>query len=220
MNGKWKTMADTATRVRSDTLLIKPMVRCWLPFLFFAAAVIPIAGAQRSADAIIWSADRPLTWQDFRGPVNPNAPPNTAATTAASLSWTYSYELERSRGRCTYRITDIATEALFNPSESWVKRDHATDIVLEHEQGHFDLTQIHKMELDRAADEIEGRRTSCGDADAALAEVEARVAEEVGPVRERIWQNLQSVQDQYDRETGHGTRVDAQREWTARIQQA
>jgi hypothetical protein len=192
----------------------------WLPFLLCLGGCIDVAVAQRSADAMIWNAERRLTWEDFRGPVNPGAAVNTAATTATSLGWTYSYELERSRGRCTYRITDIATEALFDPNASWVKPAHATAIVLEHEQGHFDLTQIHKMELDRAASDIEGKRTGCGDPDATLAEVEAKVAEEVGPVRERIWQKLQSVQDQYDRETGHGTRVDAQREWTARIQQA
>src|SRR5690606_12209407 len=127
------------------------------------------AAAQGSQDAITWSAERPLTWQDFRGAVNPDAAANTAATTAASLSWSYSYELERSRGRCTYRIKDVATEALFNPRESWVKPAHATAIVLEHEQGNFDLTQLHKMELDRAAVDLEGKRRSCGDPDATLA---------------------------------------------------
>jgi hypothetical protein len=185
------------------------------------AALCASASAQQTeGEKLAWSGVRPLEWSDFRGPVDPTAADNAAATTAASLNWSYKYRLERSDRGCTYRITEIETEAMFHPQTSWVRPGHANDRVLEHEQGHFDLTQIHKMMLDSEARDLVDEERDCGSRRASLSDVEEKVAEIVTPVRDRVWRNLQRVQEQYDAETQHGILGDAQREWTARIQEA
>jgi hypothetical protein len=184
------------------------------------ASVAASAQTGAAAGAITWSADRPLQWSDFAGPVNPTAPFDTVAMTAASLNWTYSYQLERSSRRCVFRITEITTEALFHPEDSWARPEHRTAVVLEHEQGHFDLTHVHKLMLDREATALVGDERSCGRRASTAADVESRVAEAIRPLRERIWRDLQRVQAEYDASTRHGILVDAQRQWTARIREA
>ena len=172
-----------------------------------------------AAEPIPWSEDRPLTWSDFEGEIDPEASADTAAMTAASLNWSFSYSIERGR-RCRFRITEIGTQALFHPDESWVRSEHRTDIILEHEQGHFDLTQVFRLMLDSEADALVGEARSCGRGDATTRDVEPQVERLVQPVREEIWQRLQQVQAEYDAATRHGILEDVQRQWTARIRDA
>ncbi|HEX7081692.1 MAG TPA: hypothetical protein VF329_11815 [Gammaproteobacteria bacterium] len=167
---------------------------------------------------IVWSAGRPLVWSDFRGPVDPDAPPRTAASTSSSLTLGYELEVRQDR-RCTFVITSIETLATFEPSASWVKPGQRTAEVLEHEQGHFDITQVHKMIPDREARGLVGDERRCPSG-AAMEAIQARAAAIVAEVRDRVWADLRDVQERYDAETAHGTQRAAQREWSARIEEA
>lgn len=198
------------------TLRTLPIIAAMLAFGLPSGHV----SAQSDPDAISWSADRPLVWSDFRGPVDPSAAPNTAATTAVSLNWMYSYRLERGRRRCVFEITEISNDARFHPDDSWAHPEHRTDIILEHEQGHFDLAQVHKLMLDREAAALIGESRNCGHVDATVADVEARVTATVQPVKDRIWGDLQRIQAEYDAATQHGILENVQRQWTARIRDA
>jgi hypothetical protein len=165
-------------------------------------------------------ANRPLTWSDFRGPVDPDAGPRAAALTAASLSLGYELEVRRAR-RCEYEITKIEKSAEFHPQHSWVRDQARTDAVLEHEQGHFDLTEVFRAVLEREANGLIGVARPCGaGADADMTAIEAEVGELVAEVRGRIFAELDQVQRQYDTETGHGTLPMVQRTWTERIKSA
>lgn len=176
------------------------------------------AFGQTDGGVIDWDASRPLTWADFRGAADPDASPRTAALTAASIS--VGYELEvRSNGRCFFEIANVQTEAVFHTERSWVRDGGRTDLVLEHEQGHFDLTQVFRMMLEREAARLVGDARRCPNRDA-MAAAEADAAERVRAVRDPIFLELDRVQAQYDAETGHGTLADVQREWTARIGEA
>lgn len=176
------------------------------------------APAQQTGDGIAWDEQRPLTWDDFQGPVDPEAAPTAAALTAASLSLGYELEVTRGRG-CEFEITKIETSAEFHPQHSWVRDRARTEAVLEHEQGHFDLTEIFRSALEREAARLVGQPRRCR-AGADMAAIEAEVGELVGQIRESIFAELDSVQRQYDAETGHGTLPDVQRAWTERIREA
>lgn len=190
---------------------------------WLALLAMPAGAQTRVPDSpgIPWSEDRPLEWSDFQGEVDPNAPAETVAATAASLQWSYRYErVAGRRGPCIFRITGVETAAEFHPRDSWVKPGYRTDHVLSHEQGHFDLTQIHKLMLDRAVRGIVGVERPCPGRDATMADIEAAAAELVTPVGEGVWRDLGRVQDRYDGQTGHGMDAAAQREWSARIARA
>ena len=169
---------------------------------------------------IQWSADRPLSWDDFLGAVDPNAPLENVALTAASLAWSYEYAIERDDKSCLYRITGIHTQAIFNPGDSWVKPGHRTAAVLNHEQGHFDLTQIYKLILDERAHHLIGARDRCeGDTVGEASEfAESRVAEQVQGLFQDMWQKYTSTQETYDDQTRHGTVMGTQGLWTEIIQ--
>jgi hypothetical protein len=186
-----------------------------------AAACAGLCGsalAQQTGEGIRWDAARPLTWSDFQGPVDPGAGPRTAALTAASLSLGYELEVRRGR-RCEYEITKIETSAEFHPRQSWVRNQARTETVLEHEQGHFDLTEVFRSVLEREANELVGATRSCG-TDADMAAIETEVGELVAHMRESIFAELDQVQRQYDAQTGHGTLPQVQRTWTERIRRA
>jgi hypothetical protein len=168
---------------------------------------------------IQWAANSPLRWEDFQGPVDPSASPERVAMTAASLSWGYAYGLEQSNGSCFYRITSVDVQAIFDRQVSWVRPGHRTARILEHEQGHFDLTQLYKLKLDDLADEHVGVRQACeGDSvEAASDFTERETARAVSGLAEKIWQEHVAAQEAYDEQTRHGILIDVQHLWTEAI---
>lgn len=168
----------------------------------------------RSGD-LEWAAQTPLRWEDFQGPVDPSAAPERVAMTAASLSWGYTYGLERGGGRCVYRITSIDVRAIFNRKDSWIRPGHLTDRVLEHEQGHFDIAQLFKLKLEELARELVSVRWPCeGESvEAASGYAERGAGRIVSDLGQRIWSEHVAAQEAYDDQTRHGTVPDVQAQW-------
>lgn len=184
--------------------------------LLFAGLALQLACA---AENIPWSAERLLTWNDFLAPVAKGTEPENVAATAASLSWAYEYEIERTRNSCTYRLTDIRADAIFHPDDSWVRPDHRTADVLEHEQGHFDITQVYKLMFEATARGLVGTEGVCeGRSEKRISSfVRSEIARFVKPLYEQIWRDHTTVQDTYDAQTHHGLDAPAQARWLARI---
>lgn len=172
-----------------------------------------------AAGSIPWDAGRSLAWSDFRGAVDPRAAPERVAVTAASLSWGYDYKIERNGDACAYWITGVRAQAVFDQADSWVRPGHRNAAVLGHEQGHFDLTQIYKLILDRRMSALVGDRRPCeGDTlEKASRSAEARAAERARIVFEDVWRRHLSTQQAYDGQTRHGLETEAQALWTERI---
>ncbi|NNC63876.1 MAG: hypothetical protein HKN84_03740 [Gammaproteobacteria bacterium] len=166
-----------------------------------------------------WAADVRLRWEDFQGPVDSSAAAERVAMTAASLSWGYSYGLELGSGPCYYRITSIDVAAIFNRQDSWVRPGHLTGRVLEHEQGHFDITQLFKLKLEEMTRDLMGVRRACEgrSVEAASQYTEREAARAVSAVADKIWREHVAAQEAYDDQTHHGTTRDVQAEWLQAI---
>lgn len=179
---------------------------------------VPVRPADAAPD-IAWAAGRPLRWKDFAGAVDPQAPPERVALTAASIRWGYDYRLERGDGGCAYRITGARAQAVFNPADSWVKPDHRNEAVLAHEQGHFDLAQIHTLILRERLAQLVGTGGACrgNTLEQASESAKRSAAARVQRLFDEVWQRLLSAQAAYDAATRHGIAVDAQQRWTRRI---
>lgn len=179
----------------------------------------PAASRVAAADEIAWSPDRALRWADFQGSVPDSAAPENAATTASVMRWSYAYAVERSGDVCVYQLTSIESTASFDSAASWVRPEHRTADVLAHEQGHFDLTEIHKLMFDEASRSLLGTSGPCrGRNGKRIARsVERDIADTLGRVYEKIWSNHERVQNAYDSETAHGMNEIAQQTWRARI---
>jgi hypothetical protein len=184
-----------------------------------AVGVLLTVASVSADEELVWTPQRPLRWEDFEGSVPRGAPRQNVAMTAASLRWSYSYSLEWSRGSCVYEITSIETDALFDPRASWVRDEGRTSAVLAHEQGHFDIAELHKLMFAEASRAFLGKRATCRGRDkrSVAKSVERDIDATLGKLYERIWTNQTHVQNAYDDETAHGMNSAAQREWLEKI---
>lgn len=139
-------------------------------------------------DTIYWHPQHRLTWNDFRG--RPNRGGNTVALTSSGLGIVY-----RSQ-RSGPPIIDV--QCVFYGDNSWVKDDGRTDYILQHEQLHFDITELFARELRRRINQL--------------------------PEKQRTWQNVQrlyttvnrecdAMQIRYDGQTHHSTDENSQFAW-------
>jgi len=184
------------------------------------AVVVPVwADGVVSADEIVWSLDRPLRWQDFRAPSEPNAPSERVALTAASLAWRYDYKVDGLGQDCSYRIRGVHAQAIFDPARSWVRPGHLADSVLAHEQGHFDITEMYRRKLEEGARELLGISTRCeGETyEEAMVSTKASAGERMGVVYKKIWDDYLAFQQRYDDETRHGIVTESQQRWSHAI---
>jgi hypothetical protein len=131
--------------------------------------------------------ERKLRWEDFRG-----TPPKRSSDDEVAL--TASVIMLKSLGNSQGKI-EIEIVAAFDPAISWVRHGHRTPEVLNHEQRHFDLAEYNARRLRSEIKSIQGYQE----------------------LFDRITREGDALQDQYDRETDHGTDLEAQARWNRRI---
>ncbi|WP_019949065.1 DUF922 domain-containing protein [Hymenobacter aerophilus] len=146
------------------------------------------------APKVVWSAARPLTWDDFR------ARPNTdrlAALTSSSIDATIG---------CVDFHFSGKVQATFAPSESWVRNaTQASPALLRHEQLHFDLTEVHARMLRQKLSLV---KFDCLHLQPAF--------NNLTKVAFLAWQRDEA---RYDQETNHGLNAPKQAEWEQKTRQ-
>lgn len=126
-----------------------------------------------------------------------------AVRSVAMTAYVLTYEARCDAGRFTFAVANH-----FLPHESWVKPFHlmqpTNELTLQHERTHFDLSEVQAR---RARQALAALPAPCD-----LSNEE----------RDKLVQPLltqgASVQEQYDRETDHGTLLDRQRHWQSQVQ--
>lgn len=136
---------------------------------------------------IQWQANRKLTWDDFRGQ------PTISNEKVAAMTSTEFIVQTKTNNR-TSRV-EVQIENVFVRDESWVRNDKK-DVpgLLAHEQGHFDLGEVHARQL---------RKKITYDSNIKGVENLIREAYELS----------NRSQDLYDHETNHGIDKSKQKEW-------
>jgi len=92
-------------------------------------------GLMNAQDKIFWDKNHKLDWADFKSKYQPGTS-NAAATTFCGIS----YLLNSSTKKFTSRQVKI--ESFFIPSKSWAQLEYRTDLILMHEQSHFDIAEL------------------------------------------------------------------------------
>lgn len=92
-------------------------------------------------------------------------------------------------------------------SDSWVVKDKKSDYLLNHEQGHFDITALLWRDMSNEILRIRAQTTS------ALESEVKRVMARYGPI-------FKKMNDRYDAETGHSLKQDVQGKWDKKISHA
>ena len=172
----------------------------------WVVAALSLATAALAQDAIEWSSERRLSKADFKGRAPANAGNASLSRLHIELSW-----------GCEAGALVASARATFDPSQSWWRTTpaniwgaerrgvQADAQLLEHEQLHFDLTEIAARKIRKRFDDL---KDACDD---------PKGTETIADDIAKIDRELQEDQRRYDRETAHGTNAMAQSRWAGRI---
>ena len=147
----------------------------------------------RNDSLIDWSANRRLSWEDFKA--RPDGASVNAALTSTNINIDYSFNNHEFR----YKI-----RCQFDPSKSWgrIKNDY----ILSHEQAHFDIAEIHARLLNKALKDYRFNvRTASKD---------------IGNIYQQLMNDHRIMQEKYDDETNYSRNEEKQREWKKKINQS
>ncbi|MCB0792102.1 MAG: DUF922 domain-containing protein [Flavobacteriales bacterium] len=148
----------------------------------------------RPRDHLLWPEHPTLAWSDFKGDPG-TLPEGFAAITHTEISASYATDASGVRTH---------VECWFVPTLSPVSRTGRTStMLLQHEQGHFDLTEVYARKLRQAF------------ADAKLTRADA--AQRVAALADSVTRALDARQDMYDQGTHYGRDEAEQAAWSTRI---
>jgi hypothetical protein len=181
----------------------------WLAgFAMGARAQPPAAEALRRYD------QGPLAQADFAAP--PPADRGVRkASTYVHIGYSFRYRFNVVRGRVQVVATHLEAYGVVTPSKSWNVAPGDTRL-MDHEQGHFDITQLHARRWQRHADGLISKAALRGvgaTQEAAQQSLQSHLDRELKPINE-AWE---AEQIRYDQETNHGSDSKRQAEWRERL---
>ncbi|WP_340199244.1 DUF922 domain-containing protein [Ascidiimonas sp. W6] len=166
-------------------------MRCFI-FLLAFCLVAPMSAQEES---IKWSSSRKLSWKDFKGA--PEVGAYAAAITASGISYEFSATIEGEKVLVDYQVNSY-----FFPKKSWFVKELADVSVLRHEQLHFDITELHARKMRTILSQMK---------------FTDKVRKEIKTVYNKIIDQLQAMQKQYDAESDFSRNPEGQLEWEAKI---
>lgn len=164
------------------------------PFILAIILNIFAAVPNYLPNEIVWSDTYTLQWNDFVG--EPNSRHHSDALTSSSIYFGYRYD-----GDHTYEIEVYSS---FFRDQSWVKDGSPNAYLLEHEQRHFDLTEIYARKLKKELTEYAYNNKS--------------LEKNYDRLFEKYFRLLENEQKQYDRESHHSLNRSVQEKWNSYIQ--
>jgi len=93
---------------------------------------------------LVWSNDSFLRWSDFIAESNPSVFEDSHSVINYRYTWTVNSD--EKENQIIFFIDNIQLVVEFHHVLSWVRLSQATDNLLKHEQGHFDLAELVKRE--------------------------------------------------------------------------
>ncbi len=92
---------------------------------------------------IFWQKDRTIDWTDFKAVPNPSSPYDAEAN--SGVRYTYSLTNKGNSSHVNFEV-----HSFFNAQQSWIKAQKQTELLLQHEQLHFDISELHARKLKKA----------------------------------------------------------------------
>jgi len=113
---------------------MKKQVSRYLGFMLFPLVALLVMLQENEDDFIDWHQDRKLVWADFKG--TPETGLDRAALSSIKITADFSFR---------NTVFSWKIYCRFNRKKSWGKVK--TAYILQHEQAHFDITEIHARRL-------------------------------------------------------------------------
>ncbi len=163
------------------------------PFILAIILNIFAAAPNYLPNEIVWTENYTLQWEDFLG--QPNTRHHSDALTSSSIYFGYRFDGDR-----TYEIEVYSS---FFRDQSWVKDGSPNSYLLEHEQRHFDLTEIYARKLKKELTEYAHNHES--------------LERNYDHIFEKYFSLLENEQKEYDRESHHSLNRSVQEKWNKYI---
>ncbi|MFZ6663608.1 DUF922 domain-containing protein [Peijinzhouia sedimentorum] len=167
-----------------------------LLFVYIQSLILLNSNICQSTEMIFWREDLELSWSDFKG--EPQLESQYEAMTASGIE--YAYEANNRNGKLTFTFK---VRAYFNPNTSWLKPSSRTNELLEHEQVHFDISELHARILTKAFDE---------------ASFTENFKKEIDTIYQSVIKRRAEMQELYDKETDHSRNAERQKEWIKQVE--
>ena len=142
---------------------------------------------------IFWQEDRTIDWTDFKGIPNPSSPFDAEAN--SGVRYTYTFTTRGNTAQVNFEVNSF-----FNAEESWIKTQKQTDFLLEHEQLHFDISELHARKLKKAFSEYQFSKSP---------------KKEIEKIFNKINKERAEMQVRYDEESDHSKNKLEQTRWKA-----
>ncbi len=152
---------------------------------------------KEEGDTIYYAVNRPLTWNDFQ-----DKPPNSKYAAIVFPSFGFDEKREVVNGEIRLYLD---MKVYVPKSACWVKDGNRVDYTLNHEQRHFDIVKIVAKRFEQ---KIRNAKLPVANCD--------------GLINFEFYESfreMNSLQKQYDNETGHGTITTMQERWNNKIDQ-
>ena len=149
-------------------------------------------------EAILWHPELRLSWANFRA--EPIKGSKVAATTASGLSYQFSTTEEDGKYELDYTVNTF-----FYPDRSWYQPKICDDVILSHEQLHFDISELFARKMRKIMDTTSFTKN---------------VKAEVKAIYRQINKELSEFQQVYDNETNYSRNIEQQLSWNQKIKDA
>jgi predicted secreted Zn-dependent protease len=156
-----------------------------------ASFILPLLFIGQDEEFIEWSPASKLTWDDYL------AKPSSLSDAAAITSTALGIEYHVRNNKLSYKIT-----CRFSKTRSWGR--FKTDYILQHEQGHFDITEIFARKLAKTIQEYDFNPR--------------QYQHDLSDIYKRIMDEKEDFQNQYDKETDFSRNKERQAEWLKKIE--
>jgi hypothetical protein len=147
---------------------------------------------------IVWNERTGIDWTDFRGIPDNRSPYDAQAN--SGLKYSYSYSV----GNNNKINVQFDVNSFFNSQLSWSKSQKQTHILLDHEQLHFDISEVHARKLKKTLSAFHFSKN---------------VKKEAEKIFSKINGDRLQMQNNYDLESDHSKNDKQQAKWAAFIQE-
>jgi len=169
--------------------------------IFATGLVLALLAQARAAEHTRPYEEGPLTQDDFRG-----QPPDTstaAAKTATQFAFEFNYRYKSTARLATAALDEITITASIRRDQSWNR--HPDDKrLMDHEQGHADIAQIHCLQARLAFRKKRSKGSSLAASAASLKEAVAALDREVRKEMAAFEKAARDADAEYDRQTASG----------------
>ncbi len=168
-----------------------------LQFIFFFMLVLRGYAQSDTLNYKNYKNHPKLTWNDFLVRPASDYTSKFAASVSTGLDFKWDYNIENAQQNFTYKVN-----ACLYTSSSWVFEHKKDSMLLAHEQGHYDITELHARKLRML---ISGYKLG------------RNIRKDLKVIYKNVESSRYKMQSAYDVETIHSKDREQQLLWEAKI---